>query len=122
MTRDELGELKKASEGLEYPSESDTPFDVFRWGKAGGAALEQVQAHGGKGREIEEVPLEAFFKQLEGSEDAARFQNLERALNQTVKGLKVYRVGVGEVKVDVYLIGKTRSGEWAGVHTVSVET
>ena len=37
-------------------------------------------------------------------------------------GLKVFRVGTGEVRVDVYLIGKTRSGKWAGLHTVSVET
>jgi hypothetical protein len=122
MARDELNELKKAIVGLEYPSESDAPFDLFRWGKATGAALEQVRARAGKGREIEEVPIETFFKQLAGSEDAKRFAELECAVIRNLRGAKIYRVGAGEVKVDVYILGKTNSGEWAGLHTVSVET
>jgi hypothetical protein len=122
MTKDELEALKKASANLEYPSESDTPFDVFHWGKATSPALEQVQARAGKARTIEEVHVPTFFQQLTQSDDADRFAALERALNQTLSEIKIYRVGVGEVKVDVYLIGKTKSGEWAGLHTVSVET
>jgi hypothetical protein len=119
----EIEQLKKAVEGLTYPSESDEPFDVFFWDAKGSAsAKDQVVVHAGKGRGIEEVPVEKFFADLKDSEDADRFEKLRHVLESQLAGLKVFRVGTGEVRVDVYLIGKTRSGEWAGLHTVSVET
>lgn len=118
----EVKALREATAGLEYPSESDAPFEVFRWpGNAGGSAREAVAAHAGA-RKIEEVGVDEFFKQLEGSEDAERFRQLRRVLESQLSGLKIFRVGVGEVKVDVYLVGRARSGDWVGLHTVSVET
>lgn len=118
----ELNELSKASAGLEYPSESDAPFEPFRWDAAGGSAQQQVAAHALKRRKICEIPVDGFFGALEGSEDAERFQQLRGVLEKRLKGLKVFRVGEGEVKVDIYLIGQTPSGAWAGLHTTSVET
>jgi hypothetical protein len=119
---DELAELRAAVEGLTYPSESDEPFDVFRWPVGRGTARNQVVAHGGAARKVVEVPVDRFFGQLETSEDAERYRALRRVLESTLAKLKAFRVGDGEVRVDVYLTGKLRGGTWAGVHTVSVET
>jgi hypothetical protein len=120
---DELDALRRASAGLLYPSESDAPFDVFRWdapGDAGGSATKAVAAHSGGGEPVEETSLDAFFTALDGSQDAARFRELRRAVESSLTSPTVVRVG--ERKIDVYLIGRTRSGAWAGLHTTSVET
>jgi hypothetical protein len=102
---------------LLYPSESDAPFDVFHWPVGtGGSAREQVVAHSKTGRQVEEVPLESFFAELEGTDDAERFRGLRRALTDQ----HVFRVGSG--KVDVYLMGRSLSGSFAGLQTTSVET
>ena len=72
------------------------------------------------GRAVEEVPVDTFFAELEGTDDPERFAALRKALEATLTDLRVYRAG--SRKLDVYLIGRTPSGAFAGVHTISVET
>jgi hypothetical protein len=121
--QDEMQEIRQACEGLEYPSVSDTPFDVFTWPAGGaGAAKDQVVAHGGARRKIEEVTPNDFFAELVEGDDGDRFRRLRATLESHLKDLRIFRVGDGEVKVDVYLVGRAASGAWGGVHTRSVET
>jgi hypothetical protein len=121
--QDEMLEIRQACEGLEYPSESDTPFDLFTWPAGGaGTARDQVVAHGGAGRKMEEVTVDDFFAELVEAEDGDRFKRLRATLESHLKDLKIFRVGAGEVKVDVYLLGRLASGAWGGLHTRSVET
>jgi hypothetical protein len=126
MSQDTLPELRpiqQAADGLEYPSESDAPFDLLHWPVAGApSAREQVIAHQPAGRKIEEVALNDFFGELDESEDAERFTKLRQVLESQLKDLKIFRVGSGEVRVDIYVIGKAASGDWVALHTVSVET
>ena len=118
MSGDELAAIKKASDGLTYPSESDAPFDVFRW-----PAKDSVASHLGAARKVEEVSIDAFFAELiESDDDGARYKQLRRALESQLKELRIFRVGVGEPKVEIYLVGRTHAGDWAGLHTTSVET
>lgn len=120
MQQDELQELKKACDGLDYPSESDAPLEAFRWpGTASGTAQEQIAGRV-SGRKIEEVPVDRFFDDLRDSDDAARFAVLRRVFESRLSGLRVFRVG--EVKVDIYLVGRAAGGDWVGLHTTSVET
>jgi hypothetical protein len=121
MQQDELEPLRKAVEGLTYPSESDEPFDVVRW-DAKGTAHDQVAANAGNGKKIEPVPVDAFFSQLDDSNDADRFHALRRVLQSTLTDLQIFRAADGGAEVDVYLIGRLPSGAWAGLHTISVET
>jgi hypothetical protein len=121
MQQDELEPLRKAVEGLTYPSESDEPFDVFRW-DANGTARDQVAAHAGKGRKIEPVPVDTFFCQLDDADDADRFRAVRRVLESTLKDLQILRASGASAEVGVYIIGRLPSGDWAGLHTVSVET
>lgn len=124
----ELQDLRKASAGLMYPSENDSPFDAFWWPAAGKGATsgqtarDQVAAHAKPGAKVEEVPVDRFFGDLEGSDDGQRFKQLRQVLTSRLSGLGVFRASGGEAEVDIYLVGRTRSGDWAGLHTVSVET
>jgi hypothetical protein len=132
MTDDDLlHTLRAAADGLLYPSESDEPFEAFRWpGSAGRTARAAVAAHEGEtpegaARERDDVPLDvqtpaAFFGPLEGGEDAGRYRALRRALEAAVRGLTVVRAG--ERQVAVYLIGRATDGDWVGLRTTSVET
>jgi hypothetical protein len=71
---------------------------------------------------VEEVPVERFFGDLESSDDVERFKQLRQVLSSRLSGLAVFRAAGGEAEVDVYLVGTAKSGDWAGLHTVSVET
>jgi hypothetical protein len=121
-TDDVLEALARASTGLVYPSESDAPFEPFRWPatSASESARDAVVRHVKRGARIEEVSVDDFFAELQGSDDGERFKALRQAVELTLSGLKVIRAG--ERKIDVYLIGRTRAGDWAGLHTTSVET
>lgn len=120
MAEDEVAALQAATHGLLYPSETDAPFDVFRWKPTGADPATDVIAHARKRGGIEEVPAAAFFDELAQSDDADRFGALRKVMESTLTGLKVYRVG--SIEVEVFVIGKARSGDWVGLHTMSVET
>jgi hypothetical protein len=54
-------------------------------------------------------------------EDKARFDKLAKVLQEQLTGIKVYKVG-DEAEREVYLVGKTKTGQWAGLKTTVVET
>jgi hypothetical protein len=123
MADDMLQQLKTATDGLEYPSESDAPFDAFLWPAKGAMnALALITARAHAGQKIEQVPVDSFFADLSDSDDGARFAQLRRLLQSRLNDLHIFRVGAGETTVHIYLIGKTLAGEWAGLHTTSIET
>lgn len=116
-----VARLKQAVDGLTYPSESDEPFDVVVW-IGPGSARDQIIAHAAKGRSIDEVPVETFFAQLDDADEAPRYRQLQQLLIADLQNFSIFRVGAGEVRVDIYLLGRTQDGSWAGLHTISVET
>jgi hypothetical protein len=42
-------------------------------------------------------------------------------LQEQLSGIKVYKVG-DEAEREIYLVGKTKNGRWAGLKTSVVET
>lgn len=117
---DLLQRLRAAAGDLTYPSDSDEPFDPFAWPDAPGDAAAQVRGRAAH-RPVEVVPAGRFFAELADADDADRFAALHVELGRLLSGLTVVRVA-GRPEVDVYLIGRTVGGGWAGLHTVSVET
>jgi hypothetical protein len=120
-----LTALQKASAGLLYPSETDEPFEAFSWGKATGVlTVSVVQKFAGVGSEeaIKQVALGDFFKNLTSDEndDADKYKALLKVVNEQLSGVRVFRFG--DVEVEIYVVGKTKDGEWAGLKTKSVET
>ena len=111
--------LKDASEGLMYPSETDEPFDVIAW-PAGPADARTAVAENGRmtpGAKVEVEDAEAFFS---GLMDDPGFKKLKEVVERELSSPVAVRVG--DVRIDVYLIGRTPTGAWAGLHTRSVET
>ena len=123
MPQDVLHELSAAAKDLLYPSESDSPFEPFVWPTApNDSPASQVAAHSDPSKTIKEIPLPDFFAQLDDSDDAARFRQLKAALQRLLADPRVFRVGIGQVQVDIYILGRTPNNNWAGLHTLSIET
>ena len=127
-----INDLKKATKGLLYPSETDEPFQTFLW-KDGGDTLateEFLRLSGHKqGSNVEPVQLEEFFADLTTDQDwygetekatARKYRQLLQTLKKHLSDLRVFRVG--KVDLEIYIVGKTPSGDWAGIKTKAVET
>jgi hypothetical protein len=124
--------LKKATAGLLYTSESDEPFEAFLWKNRGGSLSTQhfLDLSGHKPADgVEEVKLEDFFSELTADQDwygvaeketAEKYRRLFRTLENQLSDLRVFRVG--KVNKDIYIVGRTSSGGWAGIRTKAVET
>lgn len=127
--------LGEAVEGLLYMSESDEPFEVVSW-PGGGAmdfAMDEkkiLKLTGQKpGTPVEAVRVEVFFRELikeqdwHGPEEKAevkKYRGLLDVIKRHLTEPKVFRIG--EVEVEIVIVGRTREGAWAGVKTKAVET
>jgi protoporphyrinogen oxidase len=124
--------LKKATKGLTYQSETDAPFEAFLWKQPGeDITRKQVLQLAGKekARPVKELSLDEFFQDLTADQDwhgkeekaaVKKYRNLEKVLRAELADVKVFKVGAPQV--DIYLVGKTKQGDWAGVRTSAVET
>ena len=130
-----LKQLQQEVKGLMYTSESDAPLQAFVWTKAEfGAAMLTPTAVGHykklpTGQKAAEVKWADFFAPMTtaqswyGDEEKAtmqKFQQLVQTLQTNLSDLHVYTYG--DTKQDVYIVGKTASGDFAGVQTKAVET
>ena len=131
MTDSIATQLKQASEGLLFASETDAPFEVIHWpaqGELTPAKLLQLTNHP-PDAPLEIISVDEFFDTSTAEEDwhdgeeektVKRFQNLVSILKQNLSQLQVYRVG--NVEIDVYIVGMTDGGGLAGLSTKLVET
>ncbi|WP_242919811.1 nuclease A inhibitor family protein [Pontibacter liquoris] len=125
--------LRQQAEGLYYVSETDAPFVVVHFpameGNEPTAAELTSWAGMPAGEKTETVTLAAFFRNQVtetpdmGEEDrkmAQRFQQLQAFLAQHLQDVKVYRVGAR--RKTALVLGRTRTGNLAGLKTQLVET
>jgi hypothetical protein len=123
--------LKSLTEGLSYQSESDYVVEPYERSAAEGAPSAEEFAKGVEGEDaaVRELNFDSFFGKYTDEQDwwgeeeravAAKFQALVKFLKENLSDVKVYRVG--GVEADVYVVGKTSSGNFAGVKTKVVET
>ncbi|HYF03130.1 MAG TPA: nuclease A inhibitor family protein [Patescibacteria group bacterium] len=110
-------ELAKAVSGLLYSSESDYPFEIIE------NVLPQQLLN------AKEIEADHFFKNLTTEEDwfgkeekakAAQYTALYNLLKENLSELKVYKTG--ETDIEIYILGKSKSGTFMGLKTRSVET
>jgi hypothetical protein len=132
MSKDTVEMLKEASRGLLFPSETDAPFEPFVWeGEEGEPDKAGDLERAGKPPKtpVRVMSLASFFKDVtteedwhdaEEKEEVQKFCQLVLALKKTLKDIKVFRVG--KVEADLYIVGRTESGDWAGLKTKVVET
>ncbi len=72
------------------------------------------------GTVIEKGTLESFFRTI-SKEDKPKFDKLANVLKEQLSDVRVYKVG-DEPEKQLYVVGKTTEGKWAGVMTTVVET
>ena len=126
-------ELKKASDGLLMMSETDEPFEFYYDDEHAGEELNEemvlklagMPAH----YPVQVVALDYFLRNMTRTDtesgeaqrqQARRFQELQARLQELLRDVKAYKVG--ENRISVFILGKTDSGEIAGLKTVVVET
>jgi hypothetical protein len=130
-----LPTLQSAVKGLLYPSEQDSPIKAFVWPKAeiGSDTLDastlkkQVKAPAGAAVEAQSVaeflaPVttpQSWYGEEE-KQTMEQFQRLADTLKQLLTDLKVYRIG--DTDKQVYVVGTTPEGDFAGISTRVVET
>jgi hypothetical protein len=131
VTESITAQLKQASKGLFFLSESDAPFEVIHWQtqeQLTPAKLLQLTNHP-PDAPVELRTVDEFFATATAEEEwhdreereiVLKFQNLVGVLKQNLSQLQVYRAG--STDIDAYIVGVTDGGEWAGLSTKLVET
>jgi hypothetical protein len=131
MTDSIATQLKQASKGLFFLSETDAPFEVIHWSAQGEltpAKLLQLTNHP-PDAPLKMLAVDDFFAIATQEEDwhdeeeretVKLFQNMVSVLKQNLSQLQVFRVG--SINIDVYIVGVTPSSDWTGLSTKLVET
>ncbi|RYZ63142.1 MAG: nuclease [Proteobacteria bacterium] len=127
-----LDVLAKATSGLLFLSETDAPLVPFFWPNEDTAPLAPARllelANAKPDSPIKTVTLAHFFRNATKEEawhneeeqaEVERFKALVATLKSTLKKPQVFRVG--EVSIDVYIVGLVEGG-YAGLQTRVVET
>ncbi|MEH2149319.1 nuclease A inhibitor family protein [Nostoc sp.] len=132
MSNEITEKLKQSSADLLMMSESDYPFEVFLWTAQANdlttQKLLQLTDHP-QDSSVEEVALDYLFRNCASEQEwhdeqqkqnVKKFQTLVQTLKDNLNEIKVYRIGT--IDIDVSIIGKTPSGDIAGLSTKVVET
>jgi hypothetical protein len=129
-TAEVIDRLKQATTDLLWSSESDYPFEIVSW--ESGIELTPSDLFSNiydADLEIESISLTDLFEPVLTIEDwyeqaeldlVDRYTNLLDSINTNLSEVQVFRVG--EVEIDIYIIGKTPTGDIIGLKTRSVET
>ncbi len=129
-TAEIIDRLKKATTDLLWSSESDYPFEIVSWEL--GIELTPSDLFSNiydTDLAIESITLTELFEPVLTIEDwyeqteldlVDRYTNLLDSINNNLAEVQVFRVG--EVEIDIYIIGKTPTDDIIGLKTRSIET
>jgi hypothetical protein len=123
--------VETAAAGMTYMSESDYPLTYVTYGMQGAPTADKIRALTSTpaGTLVEEISFAELFDSLGEAYDpndpyiveyAAKYRALRAVLEENLTDLTVVRVG--EVSIDVYIVGQTSCGELVGLKTTSIET
>jgi hypothetical protein len=135
-----LDRFSEATDGLLYMSESEFPFNITTYTAADmerfipDMLLQwfEQRCRGFSGRSLEEVTeidLETFFQPLIQNQEwygeteratAQRFHTLLQLIQTELITPKVYRVG--QIEINIYIVGKANDNDWIVLCTQAVET
>ena len=124
-----ITKLSQAVEGLLWLSESDYPFETIYLENVDNIETKLLELTNSNAKtKIEIRDIDRFFHRVtqednwdeDELEECKRYQALVKLLKTQLQDIKVYRVG--EWEIQVYILGKTESGNVAGLSTMVVET
>ena len=132
LKKDSFAEaIRKACEGLFYPSETDAEILPVFGGKLNTWSRETIlkELKVKEGDKIEGRTFEGFFTRLTKIQDwftptetkkAKRFLQVQKVLEENLDDLTVLRIG--RIQIDIYVVGTDKAGNLAGIKTKAVET
>lgn len=127
-----VAKLQAATAGLLWMSEIDAPLQVIHWPSS---VLELTPEQLLKltnqppTTPVKQVAVDDLFAGATEDQDwfedeeraiAQRYRELLALLKQSLDNLQGYRVG--EVNIDLYIVGQTNTKDWVGLTTKAVET
>ena len=126
-----LEELETLISGLLFMSEADYPFQTLRWKGEIEITEERLRELTGASPDspVKTQTVEDFFRAAASEPDwknekelalAKRYQQLVRWLKENLENATAYRIG--EIDIQVYIPGRSRSGNWIGISTRVIET
>jgi hypothetical protein len=126
-----IEELKRATEGLLFMSESDYPFETICWKDLTEPSPTFLRNQAGLSDDapFETISLDDFFqvaasdadwRSTESRQAAVKYRNLIALLRENLDNVKVYKLG--RVNMPVYIVGQGKTGNWLGISTRVVET
>lgn len=109
-----LQELRRASSGVFWLSESDYPFELIQWDGRAEITPEFIRGITGESTDspIQMPDFDTFM--------SAQHHNLANMLRANLSDLKVYKVG--RINMPVYIVGRSPGANWLGLSTRVVET
>lgn len=126
MTKERFDQL---AEGLLFMSETDAPLTYYeldperswQWPPSTGGQFLQLIGED-TATHVEKLSPEKFFRDLgPGNEDREdQVAALHGAMKEELKNLEGFRVG--EIQINIFLLGQDGSGKVLGLRTLSVET
>lgn len=126
-----IGKLEQSVKDLWYMSETDAEINVFLGEKADSVTKDSFarQIKISAETNIEEKDFAEFFKNLtaiqdwygdEEKETAEKFSTVEKLLEENLTDLKVFKVG--QIEIDIYVVGLDAESVLTGIKTKAVET
>lgn len=120
--------LTSAADGLLMMSESDYPFDFLESDATEhNEDLALQLSNREAGTPVSQITVDHLLRNMTNpasgsvsADTAAKFLQLSETLKQELQNISVYRVG--DVQVDVLILGNTASGNVAGLKTRLIET
>ncbi len=125
------GRIERIVKGLYYTSETDAEIEPFVGEKAEFVNQEIIilQTGAAADSKIEERNFDEFFSRLTEIQDwfgdeekkiSAKFLQLEKILKAQLKELNVFKIG--QIELDIYVVGLDSNSILTGIKTKSVET
>jgi hypothetical protein len=110
-----LEQLKRATAGLLFMSESDYPFELVQWEGPTDLTPEFLCRVSGEpaGCSVQELEVQDFLT-------AERYRRLVDVITDNLVEPKAYKVG--RINMPVYVVGRSAGGKWLGVSTRVVQT
>jgi hypothetical protein len=108
-------QLKRVTAGMLFMSESDYPFEVIQWEGLTELTHNFLCKLSGESEDcqVEEMEVEDFLL-------AEKYQNIVKVMTENLAERRAYKVG--RINMPVYVVGKSKRGNWLGVSTRVVQT
>ncbi|MFP4007030.1 MAG: nuclease A inhibitor family protein [Spirulinaceae cyanobacterium] len=129
--RDLAAKLQQATAGLFWPSETDAGFEVVTWPDLDQITTESLRDRLNLDPEtpiliqdfydfFQPVTQEQAWHNAEERAERERYQALVQFLSEKLSNIQIFRVG--EVEIDIYILGQTTHDQVMGLQTQAVET